>query len=208
MNERAPSWFTGWRGALLCGGCVLALLGAIELGLQLRWRSNLRATSYDPEYYANGRLARVREEEARWLGGVLELWFLPDGTVDRERSYRARFGVRRAIPEAELRAIETNDWWSEVDATTIAFAIARHAKAHGSLPERLEELGPMRKPLPPDRWGRAYVYAPPANGAAARIVSFGKDGVPGGVGDDADWSGELAPNGDALFADPLSLVEP
>lgn len=45
----------------------------------------------------------------------------------------------------------------------------------------------LRKVVPPDPWGRAYLYrAPGADGSDFEVVSFGKDGAPGGSGDGAD----------------------
>jgi len=45
----------------------------------------------------------------------------------------------------------------------------------------------LGKALPADPWGRAYVYrAPGTNGRDYELVSYGKDGVPGGSGEDAD----------------------
>lgn len=207
-RDRVPSGLAGWRGALVCVAAGLALVGAVEVGLQAEWRARRRSTSYSQHEYPNGRVAHVREREERWLGGVLELWLRPDGTVDRERSHRARYGLRRALEEEEIAEIETNDWWGEVDAGRLAFAIGWHVRKHGSLPVRVEELAPPRTPFPPDRWGRAYVYTPPEDGVPARITSFGKDGAPGGTGDDADWSGELDASGDARFSSRISKLSP
>lgn len=45
----------------------------------------------------------------------------------------------------------------------------------------------LRKSLPLDPWGHAYVYKPPASGSEDfQVVSFGRDGKPGGEGMDAD----------------------
>jgi general secretion pathway protein G len=45
----------------------------------------------------------------------------------------------------------------------------------------------LEKAVPPDPWGRAYIYrSPGANNADFDIVSYGKDGQPGGEGDAAD----------------------
>ena len=42
------------------------------------------------------------------------------------------------------------------------------------------------KVIPQDPWKRDYMYDPPSNGDDYRIYSYGKDGQPGGEGDDAD----------------------
>lgn len=45
----------------------------------------------------------------------------------------------------------------------------------------------LRRALPPDPWGRPYQYRSPGeNGADYDLLSYGKDGRPGGTGDDAD----------------------
>jgi len=47
----------------------------------------------------------------------------------------------------------------------------------------------LGKSVPNDPWGRTYIYrAPGANGRDYEVLSYGKDGVPGGSGDDADVS--------------------
>ena len=46
-----------------------------------------------------------------------------------------------------------------------------------------------RKTLPKDPWGNDYVYmCPGEDDAEYEIISYGKDGQPGGEGDDADIS--------------------
>jgi len=45
----------------------------------------------------------------------------------------------------------------------------------------------LEKGIPPDPWGRGYRYkAPGDNGRDYEVSSFGRDGQPGGTGDDAD----------------------
>jgi general secretion pathway protein G len=45
----------------------------------------------------------------------------------------------------------------------------------------------LRKAVPLDPWGRAYVYRTPGeNGTDYDLLSYGKDGAPGGSGADAD----------------------
>jgi len=47
----------------------------------------------------------------------------------------------------------------------------------------------LAKALPADPWGRAYVYrSPGAPGKDYEVMSYGKDGIPGGTGEDADLS--------------------
>lgn len=47
----------------------------------------------------------------------------------------------------------------------------------------------LEKAVPPDPWGRAYIYrSPGANNADFDILSYGKDGQPGGEGDATDLS--------------------
>ena len=44
----------------------------------------------------------------------------------------------------------------------------------------------LRKDLPPDPWGNAYQYKAPGTHGDYDILSYGKDGQPGGSGEDAD----------------------
>lgn len=46
----------------------------------------------------------------------------------------------------------------------------------------------LRKPIPVDPWGRAYVYVSPGeiNPDSYDLYSLGRDGRPGGEGEDAD----------------------
>ena len=46
----------------------------------------------------------------------------------------------------------------------------------------------LRKPVPPDPWGRAYVYVFPGqqNPRGYDLLTYGQDGQPGGEGENAD----------------------
>ena len=46
----------------------------------------------------------------------------------------------------------------------------------------------LRKDVPLDPWGNAYVYKVPAENAEFLVVSYGRDGQPGGDGENADLS--------------------
>jgi general secretion pathway protein G len=58
------------------------------------------------------------------------------------------------------------------------------ANHEGRYPDSLAALG---GPATSDPWGHALVYAPPGPGELRpRLVSLGRDGLPGGTGEDAD----------------------
>ena len=44
----------------------------------------------------------------------------------------------------------------------------------------------LKKAVPADPWGRAYVYRTPGRSSEFDLVSYGRDGKPGGSGEDAD----------------------
>ena len=44
----------------------------------------------------------------------------------------------------------------------------------------------LAKAVPPDPWGRAYVYKSPGDTGEFDLMSFGKDGAPGGTEENAD----------------------
>lgn len=46
----------------------------------------------------------------------------------------------------------------------------------------------LKKGVPPDPWGRPYVYAYPAANGDFQLLSLGKDGQRGGTGENADIS--------------------
>ena len=48
----------------------------------------------------------------------------------------------------------------------------------------------LKKSLPVDPWGNNYSYRNPGQNSDFEIVSYGKDGQPGGDGDNADISSE------------------
>lgn len=44
----------------------------------------------------------------------------------------------------------------------------------------------LKKEVPQDPWGHAYLYKAPGTKGDFEILSYGKDGQPGGAGEDAD----------------------
>lgn len=54
-------------------------------------------------------------------------------------------------------------------------------------PGQKKWAGPyLSKAVPLDPWGNPYVYVQPGQHGAYDLLSYGKDGRPGGQGDDAD----------------------
>jgi len=52
----------------------------------------------------------------------------------------------------------------------------------------------LRKDVPKDPWDRAYVYRQPGERGEYDLISLGKDGQPGGQGEDADIGTGVAAN--------------
>jgi general secretion pathway protein G len=46
----------------------------------------------------------------------------------------------------------------------------------------------LRKAVPPDPWGNPFIYRTPGQKGDYDVISYGKDGRPGGTGEDADLS--------------------
>lgn len=66
----------------------------------------------------------------------------------------------------------------------------------GRQPVPMNWRGPyLRKAVPMDPWGRAYVYAAPTRGGEGyELRSLGRDGAEGGTGEDADLGGPPSPS--------------
>lgn len=50
----------------------------------------------------------------------------------------------------------------------------------------------LKKEVPPDPWGKPYIYKSPGDHGSYDLLSYGADGVPGGEGDNRDiasWEG-------------------
>ena len=93
---------------------------------------------------------------------------------------------------------------AEFDIAAIAQSLDSYAVENmGRFPETLEALVTPdaqgqtylnRETVPIDPWGNPYVYEPPTGGRKLNVISYGKDGVPGGEGDDADITHEQLRN--------------
>lgn len=60
-------------------------------------------------------------------------------------------------------------------------------RRYPSTEEGLQAIRPyLRKDVPNDPWGRPYVYRSPAQQGEFELFSYGRDGKPGGSGEDAE----------------------
>ncbi len=60
-------------------------------------------------------------------------------------------------------------------------------RRYPSAEEGLEAVRPyLKKGVPNDPWDRPYVYRTPGQSAEFELFSYGRDGKPGGTGEDAD----------------------
>ncbi len=98
---------------------------------------------------------------------------------------RSEQGVAKAQVEAFARALDT-----------YRLEVGRYPTSEEGLNALLSKPasaprwnGPyLQKAVPDDPWGRAYLYRSPGATGDFEIISYGKDGQPGGTGDAADVS--------------------
>lgn len=78
---------------------------------------------------------------------------------------------------------------SQIAGAVTSYMINNGGKAPPSL-EKLEEKDQNGHSylvkIPLDPWKNPYVYEPPSGGQEFRVICYGKDGAPGGEGEDAD----------------------
>lgn len=103
------------------------------------------------------------------------------------------------VPNVLKRFAQASRTAAKSDITALMAALDEYAiNNSGKYPDSLEPLvtpddnghtylkGPAGK-LPKDPWKNEYIYEPPQSGQPQpRILSYGKDGQPGGEGDDRD----------------------
>lgn len=101
------------------------------------------------------------------------------------------------VPNVLQRLSTSQTGIAKTDIVSISRAIDEFAVQNGGrFPESLESLVERDEKgysylkgerVPLDPWKNEYQYEPPSGGAQDyRLYSFGKDGEPGGEGDDAD----------------------
>jgi general secretion pathway protein G len=101
------------------------------------------------------------------------------------------------VPNVVRKLGKANTTKAKADIVSIAKAVEDYViENNGRYPDSIEALiqedekGESylnKSTVPKDPWGNPYVYEPPTSGSRKfRVLSYGKDGVPGGDGDDAD----------------------
>lgn len=111
------------------------------------------------------------------------------------------------VPNVMQKLSKANAAKAKFDITTIANAINSYAVENGGrYPESLEVLvmpdsngrsALDRDSVPSDPWGNPYVFErAPSGSDKYRVISYGKDGQPGGEGDDADLDNIRIKNGE------------
>ena len=108
--------------------------------------------------------------------------------------------VNAARSQIELFALALDAYRLDNDVypeTVQGLAALRTLPPTGEAPRNWR--GPyLRKTVPPDPWGRAYVYVSPGveNAASYDLYTLGRDGKTGGEGEDADltsWGEPVRP---------------
>lgn len=93
--------------------------------------------------------------------------------------------VARAQIEALARALDTY----RLDTGRYPSSAQGLAALRGRPAGEVRWNGPyLQKDVPFDPWGKRYVYRSPAAGSDFELQSYGRDGAPGGSGDNADVS--------------------
>ena len=103
----------------------------------------------------------------------------------------------REVPNVIQKFAKSSREKAKVDITAIESALEEYSLSNGGrFPDSLVLLVTpdiqgytylKGTTVPKDPWGRTYLYEPPGPGTLRpSVLSYGKDGRPGGDGDDAD----------------------
>ena len=91
------------------------------------------------------------------------------------------------VARAQIAALETAVENYRVDTGRLPSTEQGLAVLEKAPPNEPRWAGPyLKKSLPLDPWGTPYQYRTPGEKSDVEIFSLGKDGKPGGVGEDAD----------------------
>ncbi|HEX8979136.1 MAG TPA: type II secretion system major pseudopilin GspG [Parasulfuritortus sp.] len=139
----------------------------------------------------NGRLARVQMPKASGftliellvvmvilgllVGFVAPRYFAQVGKSQVKAARVQIYGLDRALDQYRL---DTGHYPSTEQGLNALYSRPTDEPNWG---------GPyLKKPVPPDPWGNPYVYRIPGQTGDFDLLSYGKDGQPGGTGEAAD----------------------
>jgi len=110
------------------------------------------------------------------------------------------------VPNVVAKLFTASNKKAIADINSIAQAVTEYAiQNNGSYPDSLEALITEdskgfkildRETIPRDPWGNEYYYEPPTSGQNFVLLSYGKDGTPGGEADGADITYSMIRNGE------------
>lgn len=96
-------------------------------------------------------------------------------------------GVFKYLSQANVTVVKSDI--GQITQAIDSYMIQNGGKAPDSLEvlEQLDENGnAYLKRIPNDPWKNPYVYEPGVGAQPYRVISYGKDGAPGGEGENAD----------------------
>jgi general secretion pathway protein G len=111
------------------------------------------------------------------------------------------------VPNVVRKLFVANVAKAKSDIVAISDAVTGYAIENGGrFPDSLEVLVQpdtsghtflQQETVPKDPWGNEYIFEPAPSGSQNfRVISYGKDGVPGGEGDDTDIDNIKIRNGE------------
>ena len=100
------------------------------------------------------------------------------------------------VPNVMRNLFTANETVIATNCQTISKAVEQYAMDHSfQYPDTLDQLCEEDEygesylsttSVPKDPYGNTYLYDPPTDGTKFRVYSYGKDGVPGGEGENQD----------------------
>ncbi len=92
--------------------------------------------------------------------------------------------------EMRIEAQEKKPWRTYWCLLNVADGCSRYKDQFGKWPDTLDQVVAERPDLAvtsTDAWGRAVVFVPYKESVGyGKVISYGRDGKPGGIGDDQD----------------------
>jgi len=115
--------------------------------------------------------------------GILALYVGPKIMGEPEKAKRVKAKMDISTLETALKMYKLDN--GEYPTTEQGLAALIEKPETGLIPKKWREGGYLEKhKVPKDPWGNEYVYISPGVNGDFDIISYGKDGVAGGEGED------------------------